>query len=304
MKLSSSRSSCKVGLGGASLLLGSLLLAASVYRLYVEEQHLVDVSRSSRALALQAKPADCGEPDPALTGHLVYLRGCPLKRSAETPKQLPRVLRLGGYVICTEPTAAQTLGKSKAVPETCSAAGSAADGQDQVLSVVAVQAKVGEDTFLVPLDWHGGTAVVVKYGTRDVDTMMDELMDKLGDTTPPLSIPRGILIALTFVGCFGAIMGLANVPGSIVPSLCRVPAFQSCGVTLMSSIAVMLSAFIIFLTLGIAWCRYSVSYAVPLFVCSVTCFCLLLFIRFRCAYDGYDEDEILPIKEHEHQNFT
>lgn len=302
MKASSSILSCKVGLGGASLLLGTLLLAASVYRLYVEEQHLVDVSRSSRSLELGAKPADCATPDPALAGKLVYLRGCSLKRSADTPKQLPRVLQLGSYVICTEPNAAQELGKSRGLPDECKVS-SSADGASDQLSVLAVQTKLGEQAYLVPLQWGNGTAIVAKYGTRDVETMMGELVDKLGDTTPPRSIPRGILIALAFVGCFAAIFGLANVPGSVVPSLCRVPAFQSCGVTLMSSIAVMMSSFIIFLTLGVAWSRYSVSYAVPLFVCSVTCFCLLLFIRFRCAYDGYDEDEILPIKEHEHQNF-
>ena len=48
---------------------------------------------------------------------------------------------------------------------------------------------------------------------------------------------------------------------------------------------------------GVAWAHYHPVLALPLFVASLTSLCLLVFVRFRCSYDGYDDEEEEETKE-------
>ena len=107
----------------------------------------------------------------------------------------------------------------------------------------------------------------------------------------PRFAPKWLIIFLVFAGVFAMNLGIAEIPNHRMPSPCRVPQFQSCSLSLMSTLAIMVTVTLCGLLFGFAWAKYHIVLAVPLFVASLTSICLLAFVRFRCSYDAYEDDE-------------
>jgi hypothetical protein len=312
--------------GCFSALLGLTLVTASCYHMYAEEVRYVGQQLRARELLDYAEEAPC-TPDETHVGKLIYLHNCDFKsmrplaeleygslKSSEAMASVGDSKAQAWYTFCPEhnhgrgvkvhipdpaPKGEHLLAeKIGELPPACkpenagkwditaAAARSEASPDFERVSVIAVQA-AGGVLVRVEMEAFGevaGGVWVVESGDHSKDGLVDDLH-------VPRMAPQWVVIFLVFAGVCAINVGVAEIPGYKIPGPCRVPQFQTCSLSLIATIAVMVTLILCGALFGFAWAKYHVLLSVPLFVASLTSMCLLIFVRFRCSYDGYDDDE-------------
>lgn len=311
--------------GCFSALLGVTLVIASCYHMYAEEVRYVGQQLRARELLDYAEEAPC-VPDEAHVGKLIYLHNCDFKSmrplaeleygnllsteamarvgdsqagkwytfcpehnhrkgvKLKIPDQAPKGEILLAATIDELPPAckAENAGKLSSTE----AATRSAEPDFERVSVIAVQAPGGV-LVRVEMESFGeiaGGVWVVESGDHSKDSLVDDLH-------VPRLAPQWMVVFLVFAGVCAINVGVAEIPGYKIPGPCRVPQFQTCSLSLIATIAVMVTLCLCGTLFGFAWAKYHVLLSVPLFVASLTSMCLLIFVRFRCSYDGYDDEE-------------
>lgn len=310
-------SSFRACAGVFSALLGLTLVIAACYHMYAEEVKYVGQQLQARELLDYAEKGECGSADPAHDGKLVFLRNCDLKSLMSVYDVQAGVLpskdlmaSVGGYTFCPEappvhisiPEQGPSPGKDRGeillktvidlpgpVKASCEHAAKsgvelkkdAAHPDFEKVSVIAVQAAPGL-LLRIKMESFGevtGGVWVVAPGDHFKDSLLDELH-------VPRPAPQWMVVFLVFAGICAINVGVAEIPGYKIPGPCRVPQFQTCSLSLIVTIAVMITLCLCGTLFGFAWAKYHVLLSVPLFVASLTSMCLLIFVRFRCSYDG------------------
>jgi len=161
--------------------------------------------------------------------------------------------------------------------------GQLSQDQSGMASIIAVQ---GTNGVLVPLKAVNPkhNLLILEPGVSSVATMSDNIQVK------PVA-PRELAVLLIFAGCLAGVLGLAEIPAHSVPGPVKVPVFQTCTLTLMATLSFMITGIVCGVIFGVAWSQYHIFLAIPMFAGAFTSFLLLLFLRFRCAYDGTDDDD-------------
>lgn len=309
--------------GCISAVLGLALVVASSYQMYTEEMKMALQARSARNALGFAQSASCDTVDVDLKpGMLVYLHGCKVQTTLSladlqaTAESTPAT-SIGAYRLCPQQPpvdlkletlaaegAALQAGSVPAALPACAAAAAPAGTVRKEVETASVIAVLGSDAELLRvLLPHTDVTFLEEKGPRQDngwyviapgDIPKSHLTDYLH---MPRFAPKWLIISLVFAGVFAMNLGLAEIPGHRMPSACRVPQFQSCTVSLMSTLAVMITLCVSGVLVGVAWAHYHPVLALPLFVASLTSLCLLVFVRFRCSYDGYDDEEEEETKE-------
>merc|ERR1719460_3177056 len=104
------------------------------------------------------------------------------------------------------------------------------------VSVIAVQADGGL-LLRIKMESFGevtGGVWVVAPGDHFKDTLLDELH-------VPRPAPQWMVVFLVFAGICAINVGVAEIPGYKIPGPCRVPQFQTCSLSLIVTIAVMIT---------------------------------------------------------------
>jgi len=297
--------------------LGLALVLASSYQMYTEEMKMALQARTARNALGFAQSASCDQVDPELQpGMLVYLHGCKVQTTLSladlqaTAESKP-VTTIGAYRLCPqqppvdlrlenlkEGASGLPAGRAPSASPDCAKGAVATGSVRKEVDTVSVIAVLGNDSellrVLLPhtditfLDERGPRQDNGWYVIAPGDIPKSHLTEYLH---MPRFAPKWLIIALVFAGVFAMNLGLAEIPGHRMPAACRVPQFQSCTVSLMSTLAVMITLCVSGVLVGAAWAHYHPVLALPLFVASLTSMCLLVFVRFRCSYDGYDEEE-------------
>jgi len=309
-------SSLRAFAGCVSAVLGLALVVASSYQMYTEEMKMALQARSARNALGFAQSASCDQVDPELKpGMLVYLHGCKVQTTLsladlQATAEAKPATAIGAYRLCPQQPPVDLkledlqegqqlqAGRVPAASPDCAAVAAAGGSVRKEVDTVSVIAVLGEGAellrVLLPrtdvtfLEEKGPRQDNGWYVIAPGDLPKSHLTEYLH---MPRFAPKWLIIALVFAGVFAMNLGLAEIPGHRMPSACRVPQFQSCTLSLMSTLAVMITLCVSGVLVGVAWAHYHPVLALPLFVASLTSMCLLVFVRFRCSYDGYDEEE-------------
>jgi hypothetical protein len=322
-------------------MLGVLLLAASVCKMYVDLSDRVGMAIAARGLMQRAVAAKCDYYNPELDNQVVYLSDCETNIRADMIDAVREGLqdvapgsvgsRIGkGYMICSKrkfrvdvkadnvpsngstpliPTS-QVLRECTDIAESeqsqlaqpiCNEeqhdkdgngagkkASSAVRGVLQqnclTVSVIALQTKHA----LLPMSMNGISFFMIEKGAVDVYNFAEK-----AQVHRPL--PQQWTIILIFAGLFTMNLGFSEIPLYKLPVFCQ---FQHCSFALMATLAVMSTAIISGVVFGAAWTRYNIVLAVPMFVISLASFCLLGYVRCRCAAEDSDDEYERPVKDY------